>query len=90
MSNPNAEVTLELEGRVAADWVPLLEKECRRSLDARQGVRLDFSHVTYVDPTGAELVRRLVGEGVRIVNCPEAIRDLLGGGRQPWGSCLPQ
>ena len=36
-------VTLKLEGKVHADWVSLLEQECRALLSQKKTVLLDFS-----------------------------------------------
>jgi len=40
-------------------------------------LRLDFQGVTFVDRAGALLLRELVGERIRIVNCPALVRESL-------------
>lgn len=69
--------TLALEGRIASDWVQVLEDECGRVMADESEICLDFSGVTYVDARGTELLRRLVRQGVQIINCPAMILDLL-------------
>ncbi len=73
-------VTMKLEGRIASDWVSLLEKECLRFLDEKRKVVLDFSEVTFVDGRGVELLSKLAGEGIKVVDCCELIKELLEGG----------
>jgi anti-anti-sigma regulatory factor len=43
-------------------------------------VFLDFSEVTFVDGRGAEMVNKLAGEGIKVVDCCELIKELLEGG----------
>ena len=70
-------LTLDLEGRLVEDWVPVLEQECLTVLARGGSVEVDFSEVSRIDARGADAVRRLASRGVRIVNCPEVIRDVL-------------
>jgi len=73
-------VTMKLEGKLASDWVSLLEGECLTCLKDNRKVLLDFSEVTFVDSRGAEVVKKLAGEGIKIVDCCELIKELLEGG----------
>ncbi len=41
-------VTLKVEGRVAAEWTDVLERECRSLLADDLSVLLDFANVTFV------------------------------------------
>ena len=70
-------VTLKVEGRVAADWVQVLEDECRRHTDGGRDVRLDFTEVSMVDCDGIAMLRRLTRSRVEIVKASELIRALL-------------
>ncbi len=65
--------TLKVEGRIAADWIDLLERECRTLL--RQGKRLflDFSAVTVIDARAADMLKRLRAHDVEVVNCPSLL-----------------
>ena len=74
--------TLLVEGRVVAEWVPVLERECWLALQESGDVRLDLSAVTFVDGRGLAALRRLGANALEIINCPEFIGELL---RTPWG-----
>ena len=69
--------TLRVEGRVVAEWVPVLERECWLALQENLHVRLDLSAVTFVDGRGVAALRHLGANDVEIVNCPEFIGELL-------------
>lgn len=69
--------TLRVEGRVIAEWVPVLERECRLALLENGLVRLDLSAVTFVDGRGLAALRRLGATALEIINCPEFIEELL-------------
>ena len=72
-------VTLKVEGRVAADWVGVLEEECRRHTDDGRDVELDFTEVSMIDCDGVAMLRRLTRSRVGIVNASPLIRALLAG-----------
>ncbi len=65
--------TLKVEGRIAADWVELLEHEIQTLL--RQGKRLflDFSEVTVIDSRAAAMLKRLRTHDVEVVKCPSLL-----------------
>ena len=69
--------TLRVEGRVVAEWVPVLERECWLALQENLHVRLDLSAVTFVDGRGVAALRHLGANDLEIVNCPEFIGELL-------------
>ena len=69
--------TLRVEGRVVAEWVPVLERECWLALQENGHVQLDLSAVTFVDGRGVAALRQLGAKDVEIVNCPEFIGELL-------------
>ncbi len=80
VAEDSSTVTMKLEGKLASDWVPLLEGECLTCLKGKRKILLDFSEVTFVDGRGVELLRKLVGEGIKVVDCDELIKELLEGG----------
>ena len=80
VAEDSSTVTMKLEGKLASDWVPLLEGECLTCLKEDQKVLLNFSEVTFVDGRGAEMVKKLAGEGIKVVDCCELIKELLEGG----------
>jgi len=69
--------TLRVEGRVVAEWVPVLERECWLALQENGHVQLDLSAVTFVDGRGVAALRRLGADAVEIINCPDFIGELL-------------
>jgi hypothetical protein len=71
-------VTLKVEGALVADWVPLLERECLGHLESRKLVELDFAGVSFVDRSGAAMVRGLVGRGAQVTSASALVNALLG------------
>jgi hypothetical protein len=71
-------VTLTAEGTLVGDWVPLLEAECVRHLDARRVVELDLTSVSFVDRDGAATVRSLIARGVEVIGASALVNALLG------------
>ena len=61
VAEDSSTVTMKLEGKLASDWVPLLEGECLTCLKENRKVLLDFSEVTFVDGRGVELLNKLGG-----------------------------
>jgi hypothetical protein len=76
--NSDAVVTLKVEGALVADWVPLLEKECLGYLDSGKLVELDFAGVSFVDRSGAAMVRGLVARGAQVARASALVNALLG------------
>jgi ABC-type transporter Mla MlaB component len=68
---------LTIEGALKAEWVPLLEAECLRHLDARNRVELDFAGVGFIDRGGVAMVRRLVARGARVTQASGLVNALL-------------
>ena len=82
VAEDSSTVTMKLEGKLASDWVPLLEGECLTCLKEDRKVLLDFSEVTFVDGRGVEMLSKLAGEGIKVVDCCELIKELLEGGEK--------
>jgi anti-anti-sigma regulatory factor len=72
-----SDITLKLEGTVVSNWVPLLREECLRVLKEKKRVWLDFSDVTFVDDRGVEMLKAVVAEGVKLLNCSPLVGSLL-------------
>jgi ABC-type transporter Mla MlaB component len=72
----NGLMVLKLEGKLQGPWVATLREESRA---ARAGgpLKLDLSHIAFVDQAGLELLRELIGAGVKIGNCSNFVRELL-------------
>ncbi|HEX6616713.1 MAG TPA: STAS domain-containing protein [Gemmatimonadales bacterium] len=73
-----APVRLKVEGEIAGDWVPLLEAECRRHLDARRPVELDLAGVGFVDRKGVAMLQGLLETGVRVARASPLVNALIG------------
>jgi anti-anti-sigma regulatory factor len=71
--------TLKLEGRIAAEWAGLLERECGGLLRSRITVSLDLAGVTFVDQAGVHAIERLSRRGVVIRCRPGAVASVLEG-----------
>ncbi|MEE9549931.1 MAG: STAS domain-containing protein [Candidatus Binatia bacterium] len=74
-------VTMKLEGRITTDWASLLEHECMRVLQERRELVLDFSEVRFVDDRAVEVLGKMSGKKIRVINCCDLIKDLLRGGQ---------
>jgi hypothetical protein len=70
------EVTLQAEGQIGAEWVALLEEECRELLGEDQHVSLDPGKVSYLDQRAVKLLHDLAGRPVSIVNCSLLVAEL--------------
>jgi anti-anti-sigma regulatory factor len=81
-------VTLVLEGKVAAEWAALLERECSGLLRSRPAVSLDLAGVAFVDRAGVRTLRRLSRKGVEIVCRSGPVASVLEGEGIPvtWSS----
>ena len=74
IANERAEsATLKVEGRIAADWVELLEREVQTFLRQGKRLSLDFSAVTVIDARAADMLKRLRAHDVQIVNSPSLL-----------------
>lgn len=71
------QVTLKAEGRMVAEWVDLLEAECRELATGERRVLLDLADVSYVDRRGIEMLRKLTDGRISIVNCSPLLEELL-------------
>jgi len=70
-------VTLKVEGRIAAEWVEVLERECLRWLETGRRVDLDFAEVSTIDHAGVAMLGRFPARLVKIVNAAPFISALL-------------
>lgn len=73
----SSRTTLRVEGRIVAEWVAVLERECRRALQGNRSVHLDLSGVTFIDGDGVATLRQLGANDIEIIDCPEFIEALL-------------
>ena len=71
-------MALRAEGRLAEEWVAVVEQECAAVVRDFGSVHLDLTAVTYVDSRGAAALRNMVRNHVTLSNCPPLIRELIG------------
>ena len=70
-------VVLDLQGRIATEWVELLESECTDAILSGLRVTLDLTGVTFIGRSGLEALRRLRSAGVEIGSGSPLIADTL-------------
>jgi len=70
-------VLLKLEGRLVGPWVPILRQVAENELSRDRGVAFDVSELSFVDRTGEELLRELIGRRVRLERPSGFVRELL-------------
>ena len=77
---------LKVEGQLVAEWVGEMEAECSRWMASGRKVLLDLADVTLLDDRGVRMLKRIILDGVGLVNCSALINGLLNGG----GSCAQE
>lgn len=70
-----AQTLLELEGRLIGQWVALL-RESAAPLDANS-FALELAGVTFVDHAGLELLHHWQARGIKLLNCPLFLQEML-------------
>ena len=77
-----SDVLLKLEGKITAQWVALLDSECRLLLRQDKTLYLDCSHVDFIDASGVKVLNDLPRTQVTLVNAPGYVTELLQIGDQ--------
>ncbi len=72
-----AQVTLKVEGQLASDCVPVLERECLSLTQGSQKILLDLEDVTFIDSRGVKMLKGIRAESLEIINCSDLIHDCL-------------
>jgi anti-anti-sigma regulatory factor len=70
-------VVLKAEGQIVAEWVSVLEDECRDLARRDREVVLDLANVSYLDGRAVKLIRALAAGPVSLVNCSPLVEELL-------------
>ena len=50
-------------------WVAVLQTICDEALSQCDQITLDLGGVSFIDPAGIVVLRNLLGNGIRLVNC---------------------
>jgi ABC-type transporter Mla MlaB component len=70
VASSNQEITLQLDGRVAGQWIELLRESAESVLGEGLRLTLDLENICFIDCEGLALIKSLMGRGVRQVNAP--------------------
>jgi len=64
------EITLQLDGRVAGQWVELLRGSAESVIEEGLLLTLDLENICFIDCEGLALIKSLIDRGVRPVKVP--------------------
>ena len=70
VASSNQEINLQLDGRVAGQWIELLRESAESVLGEGLRLTLDLKNICFIDCEGLALIKSLIGRGVRQVNAP--------------------
>ena len=71
------EITLQLDGSVAGQWIELLRESAESMLDEGLGLTLDLKNICFIDCEGLTVIKSLMDRGVRQVNAPLFVAEQL-------------
>ena len=71
------EITLQLDGRVAGQWIELLRESAESVLEEGMLLTLDLENICFIDCEGLALIKSLMGRGVLEVNAPLFVAEQL-------------
>lgn len=77
VASSNEEISLQLDGRVAGQWIELLSESAESVLEEGLRLTLDLKNICFIDCEGLTLIKDLMGRGVRQVNAPLFVADQL-------------
>lgn len=77
LDDGTCDLRIKVEGRLVAEWVPVLETETLALLEQCRQVQLNLAGVNFVDATGVAALRRLVTRGVSMINATPLVKALL-------------
>lgn len=69
-------VRLKVDGHVIGSWASVLEDECSKHRAEGRAIVLDFTDVCLVGPQAVGMLKRLIREGVKIVDVHPLIEEL--------------
>lgn len=71
------EITLQLDGRVAGQWIELLRESAESVLEKGLRLTLDLQNICFIDCEGLALIKSLMGRRVQQVNAPLFVAEQL-------------
>ncbi len=77
VASSNQETTLQLDGRVAGQWIELLSESAESVLEEGLRLTLDLKNICFIDCEGLALIKSLMGRGIRQVNAPLFVAEQL-------------
>lgn len=75
LSNSAGPVTIALEGNVASEALPEIQRLVDGGSQASRNIVLDLAEVTLMDRAAVRFIAGLLQEGVEVLNCPVYIKD---------------
>ena len=70
-------ITLRLEGKLLRAWCDELRSAATAALASGRPVRLDLQDLSFLDESGAAVIRGLLADGVSITRCSNFVAELL-------------
>ena len=77
VAQSNQKITLQLDGRVADQWIDLLLQSAESILNEGFLLTLDLKNICFIDCAGLTLIKSLMKRGVRQVNAPLFVTEQL-------------
>ena len=77
VAESNQEITLQLDGSVAGQWIELLRTTAESVMGEGLQLTIDLENICFIDCDGLALIKSLMGQGVRQVNAPLFVADQL-------------
>ena len=71
------ETTLQLDGRVAGQWVGLLRESAESVLDEGLTLTVDLKNICFIDCEGIALLKSLMERGADPINAPLFVVELI-------------
>ena len=79
--DPGPELTLRLEGRLAAAWVDEFAAALGNAMSEELDVTLNLDGLTFADDRGVAAIRNAIERGARLAGGSQFIGSLIGEGR---------
>jgi anti-anti-sigma regulatory factor len=87
-NEPQKQLLLEVEGRLAGPWVEELERswQTERHRATSEGILVRLAHVTFIDEAGKELLSRMFQAGTKLEGSGCMVRAIIA---RITGAALP-